>query len=411
MTGKPYSIHLRTTKSNLSIYYVQFKIPDGTWTNAKSTGIIQDKKNPDKTLKKAEIWATQEFARLAAEKERTELEAQKNLEAEKENTRKLKEIVFGKFAKDFFLWNNEWAKDKRIRGLRLSEKWCLQKQRLVNTYLIPTFKETLLKEIDKHTIKKFRNELYYDRHLSGGTVNHILNSLHQILQYAEENDYIESVPRIDKVSRKPRQETGVLSMDEAKKLFFQTEWDDFMSFAFSLTAAITGARKGELLALQLKNIHQGYIEIAKTWDTELLRLTDKPKNGKTRNIVIPDKLQIQIEKLIDMNPYNTPESFLFFSCHREDRPIDQKVMIKYFYRALKKIGIDEEERRRRKIVTHSHRHFANTILIAGGINIQKIQATIGHLDDRMTEHYFHAQISDMTDIKQIQESIFNKEVT
>ena len=263
-------------------------------------------------------------------------------------------------------------------------------------------------DIDKHTIKQFRNELYYDRQLSGGTVNHILDALHQILTYAEDNDYISSIPRIDRVTRKPKQETGVLTLEEARRLFFEVEWDDYMSFVFSLTAAVTGARKGELLALQLKNIHNGYVEIAKTWDTEFLRLTDKPKNGKTRNIVIPDKLQVELDHIINANPYKNPDSFLFFSYYNEDRPIDQKVMIKYFYRALQKIGITEEERKRRKIVLHSHRHFANTILISGGINIQKIQATIGHLDDRMTEHYFHAQIADMGDIRQVQESIFSK---
>jgi integrase len=275
---------------------------------------------------------------------------------------------------------------------------------------MPLLENVKLTNIDKHLIKKIRNDFYYEKELSGWSVNHIIDSLKQVLIYAEDKSLIQAVPRFERVSGKPKQETGVLSMEEAKRLFFQTEWDDYMSFVFSLLCAVTGTRKGEALALQLKNIYPGYIEIAKTWDTEFFRLTDRPKNGKTRNIVITDKLQCEIDRLIDMNPYSTPDSFLFFSYQREDRPIDQKVMIKYFYRALQKIGISEEERKKRRLVMHSHRHFTNTIMIAGGVNIQQIQATIGHLDDRMTEHYYHSQIDDMTDVKRVQESIFESKV-
>lgn len=404
MTGKSYSIHIRNKKQN-SFYYVQFKNSDGTWSTPKSSGVIVNSRDEKKSRKEVEDWAVKEYARICVERIETEkLEA---LAAE-EQIRKSTEIYFSDYATGFFNWNNEWALDKRDRGLRITEKWCMQKQKFTDRYLIPHFKEKLIQDIDKNSVKEFRGYLYHELKLAGGTVNHILDSLNQILTTAKENDLLLTTPIIKKVSRKPKQQTGVLSIEEAKRLFFQTEWDDYMSYVFCLLCALTGSRKGEALALQLKNIHATYIEIEKTWDTELFRLTDCPKNGETRNVILAERLRMELDRLIKINPYGDPDSFVFFSVQRKDRPVDSKVMMKYFYRALEKIDINESQRRQRKIVLHSNRHFANTLYIVKGVKTQNVQATIGHGDDgRMTQHYFHAQIENMKDVKQVQEDFFN----
>lgn len=51
-------------------------------------------------------------------------------------------------------------------------------------------------------------------------------------------------------------------------------------------------RRGELLAIQLKNVKTGYLEIQKTWDTELSRLTTTTKNGKHQNVVLKKTIDI-----------------------------------------------------------------------------------------------------------------------
>jgi len=117
-------------------------------------------------------------------------------------------------------------------------------------------------------------------------------------------------------------------------------------------------------------------------------------------------LQAEIGRLIVMNPYGTPDSFVFFSPTLSDRPIDQNIFIKGYYRALEKIGIDEQERRRRKLVFHSHRHFVNTLFVNSGLPLYKIQSQTGHLTDRMTEHYFHLDTDEMADIRRVQNSLF-----
>ena len=113
----------------------------------------------------------------------------------------------------------------------------------------------------------FRNTLFYERKLAGSTVNHILVSLRLILLYAEERGNIRATPTVETIrgdAAKPKREKGILSVEEVQQLFFATSWPDYSAYVFNLTACLTGIRKGELLAIQLKNIKPGYVEIQKT---------------------------------------------------------------------------------------------------------------------------------------------------
>jgi hypothetical protein len=57
MTGdKNFSLHKRT-KKNKTVFYCQLKNPDGTWSTAKSTGIIVNSKNEKQAYKQAVTWA------------------------------------------------------------------------------------------------------------------------------------------------------------------------------------------------------------------------------------------------------------------------------------------------------------------------------------------------------------------
>jgi len=107
MTGKQFSLHKRT-KKNKSIYYCQFKLPDGSWCTAKSTG--------ETSKVKAENWALDY------------LRAGKIIKSEN--------ITLSEFADSFFSLDGEWATDKRATGKRISERQCISKQRQTELYMI-----------------------------------------------------------------------------------------------------------------------------------------------------------------------------------------------------------------------------------------------------------------------------------
>ena len=384
MAGKPFSIYCRRKKNGKKVYYCRFKNPDGTYSSGKST--------EQTSRARAESWA---FDYL------------------QNRTSHYQDMKLSEAGKDFFAYDGQWARSKRITGKRLSEKWCDTRQKLFDKYISPEMGGLNLSQITKPVIDDFRNTLYYNKQLAGKTVNHVLISLRLILSFAEERGFLSATPKVETVqgeALKPKKEKGILTVEEVQRVFFHISWPDYTAYVFNLTAALTGIRKGELLAIQLKNIKNGYLEIQKTWDTERLRLTTTTKSGKPRNVVITDRLQKSIYRLVLINPHKTPDSFLFFSPTLADKPIDNQVMVKYFYRALREIGIDEATRKERNLTFHSWRYFANSMMINARLPLMKIQATTGHLTNRMTELYYHVNADEMNDVRDLQDRLFLPEI-
>jgi integrase len=93
-----------------------------------------------------------------------------------------------------------------------------------------------------------------------------------------------------------------------------------------------------------------------------------------------------------------------FSLDGGATPVCRKYFYDEFHRALKRIGIDQGEIRRRGLSIHSWRHFLNTELQLQGLSLQQVQAVTGHKSDRMTEWYSHfdaRQLSDVMDAQHV----------
>ncbi|OHD68842.1 MAG: hypothetical protein A2W19_17365 [Spirochaetes bacterium RBG_16_49_21] len=379
--GKPYSIFKRN-----NVYYVRFKLSSGTWSTAKSTG--------ERAKGRAERWAVDYLSTGRI--------------IRREN------VSFTEFSKDFFSWSGAWATDKRVRGLRISRRQCYNLAYLLKTHLLPHQGNKKLTQIDRAAIKELRNNLFNSGY-SGNTINKCLSALRAILESAEEQSLIQYVPKIDRAADNPKQK-GILTIEEVKRLF-SIQWmsepahchpskDQFMGYAGNLLACSTGLRMGELQALTLSDIHldEGYIYVWRSWD-KLFGLNQTTKTGRARNIFIPGMVKDVLSQLVKLNP--NPESFLFFAEKKPGKPVESKVLIRSLYRALKSIGISEQERRARNITFHSWRHWFNSLLINAKVPLQKIQSLTGHLTAEMTQHYYH--LDDMADVRRIQESIFNEE--
>lgn len=80
-------------------------------------------------------------------------------------------------------------------------------------------------------------------------------------------------------------EIGVLAEAELKTLFPRTipdPWDDINAYAVFMTAAVTGMRRWEILALQWQhvNLTRSYLQTDQAWKD--LHELGKPKWNKTR---------------------------------------------------------------------------------------------------------------------------------
>jgi integrase len=409
MSGKLFSLYKRPTKAG-HVWYVQFKLPDGAYGTAKSTGITTKGRGP------AETWAI-EYLRSGQVVTR-------------EN------VTLERFAKDFFAHDGDYAKAKRMRGLQLSDRQLDNQAGYLKNYLFPRLKNVKLSALDYHAIASFQRKLLEDG-LAGGTVNHITTALKIVLEEAYKRHMVQQIPIIEPVAAQS-EERGILTPEEVRALF-ALAWPDARAYAGNLLAAATGLRAGEIVALQRKAYRKEYLDVLYSWDDTYYRLK-APKTGRSRVVPVPARVRAVLDDLLASSLFQGPESFIFYS-DRVDRPMNDKVLLAGLRAALVRLSIGDPpnldnlcevaevagnaasatstadyERAadaaakawaERGIVFHSWRHFFNSLLINRRIPIQKVQALTGHSTDSMTEHYYHAD--DFEDVAKIQEDVFKEE--
>ena len=373
---RPFTLYSRKRKSEKPLFYARFRNQDNSWTSGRNTG--------QTSRAAAEGWCIQYLNNGQV--------------VEKEN------VTLAGFATGFFDWSGEWAIDFKITGKRLSERQCKEKTAILENRILPKLGSLRLTDITKGTVKEFRNGLFSEG-LSGSSINKTLSCLRAILEATEDKRLIQAVPKIERAAMKAR-ERGILTPDEVKALF-SSPWPDTRSYVGNLTAAVTGLRKSELLALQIHSIHAGYLDIQRSWETRMRQLNPTTKTGRSRYLPIPGKVEDALRLLIAENPYqgkSGENAFIFYSTTMPDKPMEGRLLTEALYEAMRGIGINSTERKARNVDFHSWRHWLNSILVNARIPLQKIQSMTGHLTDEMTATYYHAD--DMADVRQIQETIF-----
>jgi integrase len=86
--------------------------------------------------------------------------------------------------------------------------------------------------------------------------------------------------------------------------------------------------------------------------------------------------------------------------------MDQREFTEALYVALKEIGINETERKKRGLDFHAWRHTFNSLLIDRRIPLQAVQSVPGHLTAEMTQRYYHLGGEAGAGIRRVAESLF-----
>ncbi len=212
--------------------------------------------------------------------------------------------------------------------------------------------------------------------------------------------------QVQRVQDSTKSSRGILSTSEVKQLFNENDFDSIwqgnkLHFTINLTACYTGMRMGEILALTEKDICENYITVARAWDRQY---GFKPcKSNSQRIIPIPKRLSKQISDFVSELEINDQENLIF---HGDviKKAIDDKWVRQHLYRAFRRIGISEEERKARNINFHSWRHYFNSFM-RGKVDDSLIQLVTGHKTKVMTDHYTHQQEEHLQEIRKIQEKM------
>ncbi|MBS1885092.1 MAG: site-specific integrase, partial [Actinobacteria bacterium] len=146
-----------------------------------------------------------------------------------------------------------------------------------------------------------------------------------------------------------------------------------------LTAAMTGLRQGELIALRWKDVD---------WKACLIRVRRNYTRGRfgtpkskrsSRAVQMPERVATELRQHFEGSNYTGADDLVF--CHPETgNPYDASKMRKRFDAAKEAAGV-------RAIRFHDLRHTFGTRMAAAGAPLRNIQEWMGHRDYKTTEIY------------------------
>jgi integrase len=264
--------------------------------------------------------------------------------------------------------------------------------------LLPYFGEdTPVQDINTHDVDALKDHLL--TRVSHRTAQKILVILHGVMARAKRKGWITVNPCEDaeKVTVKRSDDFNVLSVEQVHAV--ASEAASELLRAVFLTAAFTGLRMGELLALRWRHIdfasrilhvQRNYVEGEE----------DTPKSHRRRSVPVSDQAVVVLEALSRREHFTGPDDLVL--CDEVGRHLGDNTVRDEFYAALERAGLGHLRyveppnhanpkgvMRDDPMVFHDLRHTFGTQCAARGIDLRKIQAWMGHADIQTTMRYLH----------------------
>ena len=252
-------------------------------------------------------------------------------------------------------------------------------------HLVPFFGDRAIDRIDAVRVAQYLRRKLGDG-LSSKTVQNHLNFLHGVFAFAVKRGWVplNPVAHVDrpKRSRSPHTRVRFLQPHELDAVIRAVPDDTLGSVEgpLYLTAALTGARQGELLALRWLDVD---------WLAQRLRIAenytrgrwDTPKSHEGRSVPLADRVARELDLLSKGSRYRADTDLVF--CH----PLTGNVLDPSKVR--KRFGEAIDRARVHKITFHELRHTFGTQMAAAGAPLRAIQEWMGHADAKTTEIYRH----------------------
>jgi len=250
-------------------------------------------------------------------------------------------------------------------------------------HLVDYFADKPIDQITKRDVESFV-ACQIRKGQSVKSVRNHLGLLHSIFDFAMRRDWVLSNPC--KLVDKPRAavtdaDVRYLDQIELDALLMATPESDLgrVDRAIYVTAAMTGMRQGELLALRWSDVD---------WPAQRIRVRQNfvrgqfgsPKSKRsTRSVPLADAVGGELDRLHQHTAYDADSDLVF--CHpHTGRPMERSRLLKRYKAALKRAGV-------REVRFHDLRHTFGTRMAAAGVPMRTLQEWMGHRDFKTTLIY------------------------
>lgn len=266
-------------------------------------------------------------------------------------------------------------------------------RQMLKTHLLPYFGDAPLDEITTDRVEAFiRHQLTEGSlrkegaGLNSSTVANHVNVLGAIFRSAMRRGLVESNPVAD--AKKPRvaktdKDLRFLTLEEVEALMRAVPDSSLgrTDAAIYLTAAMTGLRRGEIVALRWRDVDwvAGKIRVL---GSRRRGLTSGPKSETSKRAVpMATRIAAELDRHFKRSSF-TGDDDLVFGNPETGRHLDPDALSSRFRDARDRAGL-------RKVRFHDLRHTFGTLMAASGADVLKIKHWMGHADIQTTMIYMH----------------------
>ena len=245
----------------------------------------------------------------------------------------------------------------------------------VNAHLLPAFEDQPIESITTEEIERWRRSLVG---LSNRSKNKLLIQLHGIFRRAQMVWALPVNPlaRVEKHPMRPSGDIQVFSPEEVLALVRAAASE--LDGAIYLTAAFTGLRMGELLALRWRDVDfaASTIRVRASWAGRALTT---PKSGMVRAVPMAPDVASALAQLGRRANWIGEDDLVFAS--ELGTYLDGSALRRRYKAALDRAAL-------RSLRFHDLRHTFGTRMIAKA-DIRRVQEWMGHADIQTTMRYLH----------------------
>jgi len=243
--------------------------------------------------------------------------------------------------------------------------------------------------------KKNRDGTFSEETLSPASIQRYLTILQSVFKLAIKRQIIKENPARSELLDMPKvtaPKVEIFTKQEAAEMLAALENEPLQFQVLIQLAIMTGARRGELVALKFSDIDKESGKI--TIERAAVKLKGKapetkpPKDYEIRTVTVSPECIELIERLeqekhfeaIKLGSQWVGGDWLFTQWNGE--MMNPQTPTKQFSKFLSRHGF-----RHRKF--HSLRHTSATLLLYGGVSLKQVQGRLGHGDIETTNKYLH----------------------